>query len=94
MVVRGVDAGKQAELPPDRALVVGTATGVDLQLGDDAVSRYHLELQPVAGGVAIRDLGSLNGTYAGAIRVEKVVVPVPALVRAPRHDAAKCGRGH
>ncbi|MEM9692656.1 MAG: sigma 54-dependent Fis family transcriptional regulator [Myxococcota bacterium] len=76
-VVEGPDAGQLVELASDRPVVVGTAMGVDLRLSDTTVSRYHLELSPAPGGVALRDLGSLNGTFAGGMRVEVVTAPLP-----------------
>ena len=47
-----------------------------LRLADPAVSRYHAELRPVAGGVAVTDHGSTNGTFAGGVRIDRGVVPV------------------
>lgn len=80
VVTQGPDQGARVELAPDRPLVVGSALGVDLQLSDPTVSRYHLELQPAPGGVALRDLGSLNGTRVGVLTVERVTLPLPATI--------------
>lgn len=54
---------------------IGTAADNDVVLTDDAVSRYHLEVAPTPEGIAVRDLGSTNGTFAGAVRVREAVVP-------------------
>ena len=54
---------------------VGTAPDNDLVLADDAVSRYHLELAVAPDGIAMRDLGSTNGTFAGNVRKRDAVVP-------------------
>ena len=60
-VVAGPDAGRRVETC--EALVrVGTDAGNDLVLGDDTVSRRHLELERGPRGVLVRDLGSRNGT--------------------------------
>jgi len=59
---------------------VGTATGNHLKLEDRTVSRYHLELAPADEGVRVRDVGSLNGTFLGAVRITDAVVPVGARV--------------
>ena len=52
-------------------LVVGTARGVDVLLRDDAVSGRHCSVCVLGGGVAIRDLGSRNGTYVGGARIKE-----------------------
>jgi len=44
-------------------IVAGAGSDADLLIADDAVSRRHLELRVVPGGVALRDLGSRNGSY-------------------------------
>src|SRR5262249_40178180 len=54
---------------------VGTAKDNALVVGDFTVSRYHLEATPHPGGVLVVDLGSTNGTYIGAVRIERAVVP-------------------
>ncbi len=49
-------------LPPGRSVVAGRAPGSDLHLENDTVSRHHAELRADADGIALRDLGSANGT--------------------------------
>ena len=74
-VARGHDAGKLVECEVGHVASVGTAADNDLVLNDDAVSRYHLELAVGPDGIAVRDLGSTNGTFAGNVRVRDAVVP-------------------
>ena len=74
-VARGRDAGKLVEPEAGHVASVGTAADNDLVLADDAVSRYHLELAVAPDGIAVRDLGSTNGTFAGNVRVRDAVVP-------------------
>ena len=74
-VARGHDAGKLVECEAGHVASVGTAADNDVVLADDAVSRYHLELAVVPDGIAVRDLGSTNGTFAGNVRVRDAVVP-------------------
>jgi DNA-binding NtrC family response regulator len=63
---------------------VGSADGCDLVLTDPAVSRQHLSVELLAGGVRVRDLGSRNGTtYLGA-KIEEAKVPVGGSVRLGR----------
>jgi DNA-binding NtrC family response regulator len=80
VVEAGPDAG--ATSTPDShapgeagTLAIGTAEDNALILVDPAVSRYHLELRHAAGGVEVVDLGSRNGTWLGAIRLDRAVVP-------------------
>ena len=56
-------------------LAVGSAENNTFVLTDPTVSRYHLEATRVSGGILLRDLGSTNGTYAGAVRIDSAVVP-------------------
>jgi DNA-binding NtrC family response regulator len=72
-VVRGPDAGREASSQGD-LLVVGKAPGVQLLLSDPLVSRFHLELQPVAGGVEVRDLGSKNGSFVGPVGFHRILL--------------------
>lgn len=61
---------------------IGSASGNQLVLADRSVSRYHLEVSASPRGVALRDLGSTNGTFVGSARVEAAEVPPGTLVRA------------
>jgi DNA-binding NtrC family response regulator len=79
-VVDGADKGRAAEVEAE-TLTVGTATGNALELRDPTVSRYHLEVVRQADGIAVADLGSTNGTYAGVIRLARGVVPAGTLLR-------------
>src|SRR3954465_10345911 len=71
-VVDGPDRGKHAT--SSETLSIGTAKDNGLAIGDFTVSRYHLELAVKANGIAITDLGSTNGTYVGAVRIERALV--------------------
>jgi DNA-binding NtrC family response regulator len=52
-------------------LIVGSAKGVDVIVHDGAVSGRHCAVGVLGGGVAIRDLGSRNGTFVGGARVNE-----------------------
>ncbi len=69
-VIAGFDAGKRLPLPP-RGVVVGRDPDCDLVLGDDGVSRRHLQVQPSPGGLraTITDLESVNGTWVEGTRI-------------------------
>ncbi|MCA9678373.1 MAG: sigma 54-dependent Fis family transcriptional regulator, partial [Myxococcales bacterium] len=74
-VDEGADAGLVAEPGDAPSLAVGTAADNQLVVTDPTVSRYHLELRRTADGVEVTDLGSRNGTWVGAVRVTRAVVP-------------------
>jgi diguanylate cyclase (GGDEF)-like protein len=68
IVIGGSQVGEMFQIRK-RATVVGRGEGVDVQLGDDGVSRRHALVQLEAGNVSIRDLGSCNGTLRNGVRV-------------------------
>jgi DNA-binding NtrC family response regulator len=45
------------------------------------VSRYHIELSRGQGGIVVKDLGSLNGTFIGGLRVMEAIVPAGTRLR-------------
>lgn len=57
----------------DRELVVGRE-GADLVVEDSEMSRRHATIRPVAGGLEIEDLGSLNGTFVDGRRISGVTM--------------------
>ncbi len=60
---------------------VGTARDNALPVADFTVSRYHLDVSVKPGGILVTDLGSINGTYIGAVRIERAIVPPGTLLR-------------
>ncbi|HWU90729.1 MAG TPA: FHA domain-containing protein, partial [Kofleriaceae bacterium] len=77
-VIGGPDAGLRVT---GVDVMIGTAEGSTVRLTDPAVSRYHAELSPVTGGVAVADHGSTNGTFAGGVRIDRGVVPIGTQLR-------------
>ncbi|MFO0724072.1 MAG: sigma 54-dependent Fis family transcriptional regulator [Myxococcota bacterium] len=73
-VIDGPDRGLRFTSKEPR-LTIGTATNADVVLTDPTVSRYHVELGDGRGAISLHDLGSKNGTYAGAIRVSEGTIP-------------------
>jgi DNA-binding NtrC family response regulator len=64
------DLGKVHVSPADR-ISVGTADGNDLQLKDETVSRYHLELLRRDDQIEVQDHGSTNGTAVGPVFITR-----------------------
>lgn len=74
--------GQRVEATLDEgSLLVGSAATSDLCVTGPTVSRRHAELSLLTRGVRVRDLGSKNGTFYLASRIESVVVPLPAVIR-------------
>ena len=55
----------------ERAVVFGSSYVADVQVRDRTVSSKHCEISVVGSGVAVRDLGSTNGTFVGGARVKE-----------------------
>jgi len=78
-VVDGPDKGAHAG--GGDVVSIGTAPDNALPIGDFTVSRYHLEVAARPGGIVVSDLGSTNGTYIGAVRIERAIVPPGTLIK-------------
>lgn len=55
-------------------MTIGRGKEADLTLAHPMVSRLHCEFYEVEGTLCIRDLGSLNGTFVGEIRVNEAAL--------------------
>lgn len=53
------------------SLMIGKASGNDICIEADGVSRYHARLSAEDGVVVIEDLGSTNGTYVNSEQIQK-----------------------
>jgi DNA-binding NtrC family response regulator len=60
---------------------VGSHASNDLVLADPTVSKHHLEIAMAPDGYRIVDLGSSNGTFVGAMRIEGITVDEPVTLR-------------
>jgi pSer/pThr/pTyr-binding forkhead associated (FHA) protein len=63
-------------LPDDRKITLGKSTLVigrlaecDIAFDDSNVSRRHAEIKALAGGFAVNDLGSTNGTKVNGVTI-------------------------
>jgi adenylate cyclase len=63
------DGNIQFELRPGMPMILGRALNSDLPVLDPTISRRHAEVTADHGGVAVRDLGSSNGTFVAGARV-------------------------
>jgi len=51
---------------------IGRSEECDYQIASSRVSRTHAEISKSAGGYALRDLGSTNGTFVNGQKIEQV----------------------
>ena len=54
----------------DKPVVVGRSPEADIVLADDKVSRFHCGVRIDHGIAMVKDLGSRNGTYVNAQRID------------------------
>jgi pSer/pThr/pTyr-binding forkhead associated (FHA) protein len=73
VVQRGPNAGARFLLDADRT-TAGRRPDSDIFLDDVTVSRKHAEFVRRGEGFAVRDVGSLNGSYVNRDRIEEVVL--------------------
>lgn len=70
VVRRGPNAGSRFLLDSDTT-TAGRHPSSDIFLDDVTVSRRHAEFVRAGEGFAVRDVGSLNGTYVNRDRIEE-----------------------
>ena len=70
VVKRGPNAGSKFVLDADLT-GAGRHPDSDIFLDDITVSRRHAEIFRTDGGFAVRDVGSLNGTYLNRERIDE-----------------------
>ncbi|MCH7547707.1 MAG: FHA domain-containing protein, partial [Planctomycetes bacterium] len=61
--------GHQKDVTIDGPITIGRASDNDVVIRDKRVSRHHCVIEPVSGGVRLRDVGSSLGTYVNRQRV-------------------------
>ena len=71
-----VEAEREIDLPAGKALVLGRAVDTDIQVPHPTISRRHAEIVASEVGVAIKDLGSFNGTHINGVRVGEGIARV------------------
>lgn len=69
IVLGGRHAGKEVPVAGPK-FVIGRAPDCSLRARSDLISRRHAEIHVEEGTVSVRDLGSKNGTFVNAERVE------------------------
>lgn len=73
-VIGGEQQARQIELR--LPAIVGRSRTTDVTLFHPLVSRQHCEIFEAEGRLMVRDLGSLNGTFVGELRLAEDAVPL------------------
>src|SRR5579863_189774 len=68
--VQDDDGARHVPLSREK-LTVGSSSSADVVMRDATVSARHCTLSVLGAGVAIEDLGSLNGTFVGSARIRE-----------------------
>lgn len=69
--VSGKYQGGEFPLAPDKEIVVGRSSDLDMILVEDMVSRRHARFGYEAGALFIEDLGSTNGTFVNGEKIRR-----------------------
>lgn len=71
-VVTGEQQGKTYDIPFNETMLIGRLTSCDLAVNDSEASANHAEISLEKGILAIKDLGSTNGTAINGVPIHTV----------------------
>ncbi len=84
VVIYGQELGKKYRLG-QHSLIIGRSSKSHIHIDEESVSRNHCRLKRDSNkSVAIRDLGSTNGTYVNDVQAEEVVLQDGDLIKVGR----------
>jgi two-component system, cell cycle response regulator len=69
LALSGPQFGELFPLEAGKTHVLGRIERVDILIHDESVSRRHATITPAARGAVLADLGSMNGTFVGNVRI-------------------------
>jgi pSer/pThr/pTyr-binding forkhead associated (FHA) protein len=70
--ISGKYQGGEFPLRPNREIVIGRSSDLDMVLVEDMVSRKHAKIVTDGKAVSIQDLGSTNGTFVNGEKIRNV----------------------
>ncbi len=69
--ISGKYQGGEFPLKPNKQVVIGRSSDLDMVLVEDMVSRKHAKITSADGKILIEDLGSTNGTFVNGEKVKQ-----------------------
>ena len=69
--ISGKYHGGEFPLQPNKEIVIGRSSELDMVLVEDMVSRKHAKIVTTDAAVMIQDLGSTNGTFVNGEKIRK-----------------------
>jgi pSer/pThr/pTyr-binding forkhead associated (FHA) protein len=70
--ISGKYQGGEFPLRPDREIIIGRSSDLDMVLVEDMVSRKHAKISTDEHSVSIQDLGSTNGTFVNGEKIRAI----------------------
>ncbi len=81
VVIKGPQRGTEYVISSD-VIRVGKATGNDLEVTDETVSRVHFEIVRDAKGYLLRDMRSTNGTFLDGAEIKEAYIRAGSIISA------------
>ena len=69
--ISGKYQGGEFPIVPDKQIIVGRSSDLDMVLVEDMVSRKHARIAMQADQIWIEDLGSTNGTFVNGEKIKR-----------------------
>jgi two-component system cell cycle response regulator len=93
VVLAGSAVGEMFKIDQER-IIIGRGAKAQIRLIDDGISREHAEITMNGNEIALRDLGSTNGTFCNGAKVEtrplcdgdKILVGSTTILKFTYHD--------
>ncbi len=70
--ISGKYQGGEFPLRPNREIIIGRSSDLDMVLVEDMVSRKHAKISTTGPQIIIQDLGSTNGTFVNGEKIKKI----------------------
>ncbi|MBR2586337.1 MAG: FHA domain-containing protein [Thermoguttaceae bacterium] len=73
-IIKGNDTGTRFDWDGKSLVIIGRGADCALRVNDKEASRRHASIQMENGELILTDLGSLNGTFVNAQKIERLVL--------------------